>query len=202
MMSAAAINDLSRNAAIEAAREGRLPLVFEREDLTNPKTAKRHARHIPNLGQHRPEGWTPIRALFMDKSGWGAPSEPALTFDAFLRELRPGRGYALTEEGQFQAYITEFVPPGLEAWVVITPGEDVHVTASTLGAALDLARTWGYDAVNAKIEEAGDDGNYLPSGETFTGDELTSEEQYEEDEPDDDEGEDTSDEDDDTVGAL
>src|SRR3990167_9807592 len=174
MMSAAAINDLSRNAAIEAAREGRLPLVFEREDLTNPKTPARLARRIPNLGQHRPEGWTPIRALFVDKSGWGAPSEPALTIDAFLRELRPGRGYAMTEEGQFQAYITEFVPPGLQAWTVVVGAlipSHLYVTASTKDAALSLAQSWGYDPKAARQEEPGEDGNYLPGGETFTGEE-------------------------------
>jgi hypothetical protein len=54
----------------------------------------------------------------VDKTGWGAPWEPALTWDGLKRQLQayvaenPGHGFAITEEGQFQLYITAFRPLG------------------------------------------------------------------------------------------
>ena len=72
-------------------------------------------RGIPNFGSYRPAGFEKVDDLFVDKSGFGATDEPALTFGQFCGEVqRCGRehGYpvylALTEEGQFQAYVSVF----------------------------------------------------------------------------------------------
>lgn len=103
MMSAGAIQELQREAAQRAAREGKVPLIYELGDGPD------HLRHIPSIGTHRPPGYRETKNLyFVDSSGWGEPGEPALTFDQFAGRVRPGFAYAIVEEGQFQVYIQEF----------------------------------------------------------------------------------------------
>jgi hypothetical protein len=64
---------------------------------------------FPNLcGKPTPSGWEEVRDLFCDASGCGGPGEPALTIEQLKRELRPGFAYAITGEGQFQVYVTEY----------------------------------------------------------------------------------------------
>ena len=65
-------------------------------------------RGIPHFGDYRPKGWEELGSRMVDASGFGAPDEPAMTPDQFLKSLVPGHGYAITEAGQFQVYITEF----------------------------------------------------------------------------------------------
>lgn len=65
---------------------------------------------FPHIGSHRPSSWNLIDQLFVDSSGFGTPDEPALTIDQFKEELRPGFGYAIIEEGQFQLYVGVFSP--------------------------------------------------------------------------------------------
>jgi hypothetical protein len=36
------------------------------------------------------------------------PGEPALTQGQFIDRMKPGMGYAVIEEGQFQVYVGEF----------------------------------------------------------------------------------------------
>lgn len=62
----------------------------------------------PNFGYYRPNGWEVVNEYFVDSSGLGSESEPALTVGQFLAKVRKGYGYAITEEGQFQIYISEF----------------------------------------------------------------------------------------------
>lgn len=47
-------------------------------------------------------------AFFVDKSGWGRPGEPALTIGEFVDMIRPGYGYAVVEEGEFQVHVGVF----------------------------------------------------------------------------------------------
>jgi hypothetical protein len=47
-------------------------------------------------------------AFFVDKSGFGKPSEPALTLEEFVRVMRPGYYYAVVEEGEFQVKVGVF----------------------------------------------------------------------------------------------
>lgn len=64
---------------------------------------------IPFIGDYVPEGFTPTdRVLFVDTSGFGGREESALTTEEFLAALTPGYAYAMTEAGQFQAYIQEY----------------------------------------------------------------------------------------------
>ena len=51
------------------------------------------------------------------------------------------------------------------------PLGDSRPPVRALDAALSLAQSWGYDPKAARQEEPGEDGNYLPGGETFTGEE-------------------------------
>ena len=60
------------------------------------------------IGDYIPDGWEAIQNFFVDSTGWGRDNEPALTPENFLRKVKKGLGYAITEKGQFQVYITEF----------------------------------------------------------------------------------------------
>ena len=46
--------------------------------------------------------------FFVDKSGFGQPGEPALTLKEFGALARPGFGYGVVEDGQFQCHIGVF----------------------------------------------------------------------------------------------
>lgn len=109
MMSTQAIADLSRKAAVKAAKAGKVPLIIWPEDRKNPETSFAALRRIPNLGDHRPNGWELIESHFVDKSGFGEDDEPAMSVDQFLKMLVVDHGYGIIEEGQFQIYIGEFV---------------------------------------------------------------------------------------------
>jgi len=132
MMSLSTIKDIQAHAAYEAAQEGMVPLVVEYPE---------DARGIPFLGEYVPAGWriatwvemTGIPRnvyqasdddeviLFVDKSGFGSASEPALTLDELTSYMarNPGLGWAIYDEGQFQlnvrAYIEDPSAPGVEA---------------------------------------------------------------------------------------
>ena len=59
-----------------------------------------------------PEDWEESEVFFVDSSGFGSDYEPALTIDQFRDHLfdhateNPNDGYIITDEGQFQVYIT------------------------------------------------------------------------------------------------
>jgi hypothetical protein len=108
MLSPATIAELCRRQARIAARHKRVPLIVEAEDQQSGDRLAHHLRGIPNIGSHRPPGWTLVGTHFVDKSGLGARNEPALTFVQFLGVVQAGLGYAIIEEGVFQAVIGEF----------------------------------------------------------------------------------------------
>jgi hypothetical protein len=111
MMSLTAIVALNEEIAVKAAQEGRLPFV-----PVGPDDVDRWATFpFPNLGPYEPAGWEQTEtSWFVDKTGVGYPSEPALTVAQFKNELRryiaenPGHGFAITEEGPFQLYVSAF----------------------------------------------------------------------------------------------
>ena len=112
-MSLSVIAALARTQARRAARAKLVPLVVEGEDMPDDRRLGMYLRHIPNVGAYRPKGWRLVERMFVDKTGTGAEDEPALTFRQFLRTVRaagPGNGYAIIEEGEFQAFIGRFVP--------------------------------------------------------------------------------------------
>ena len=47
-------------------------------------------------------------AFFVDKSGFGQRGEPALTLQEFATLIRPGFGYGVVEDGQFQCHVGVF----------------------------------------------------------------------------------------------
>jgi hypothetical protein len=105
MMSAAAIRNISRQAAARAARNHQTPFIMEQEDLDE---TGRVLRHIPFLGNYLPKGFEKVDEYFVDSSGFGKEGEPALTFRQFCAKVRQngsGYGYGITEAGQFQVYI-------------------------------------------------------------------------------------------------
>lgn len=116
MMSATAIRQVSRDAAIRTARENKIPFTVEAEDIADWKrkiAAGRMPRlPFPFLGEYTPQGWkrTERDPLFVDSSGWGAEYEPALTVRALIEDghLTIGKAYAIIECGQFQLYLGEF----------------------------------------------------------------------------------------------
>ena len=70
---------------------------------------------FPFLGDYVPPGWTKTdEEWFVDSSGFGQESEPALTVVAFKKVLAeyvhdfPGRGFGITSAGQFQVYVAAY----------------------------------------------------------------------------------------------
>lgn len=115
MFSPEYLQQLSRDAAKKAARANKKPyVIFNREEIDSYPPFP-----FPNLGDHRPKGWTKREDdLFVDASGFGAEGEPALTVGQFMSALRrltaeaakesKTIGFAIVQEGQFQAYVGVF----------------------------------------------------------------------------------------------
>jgi hypothetical protein len=109
MLDLATIHEMAAEAAQEAAQEGRVPYEYWDGEPIGPPF------HFPFLGDYVPDGWRKRdNDLFVDKSGWGAPDEPAMTVDALVAEIKrllcaapPDKrlGFAITEQGQFQLYV-------------------------------------------------------------------------------------------------
>ena len=108
MMSLETIRRMSATQARKSAAAGRLPLGVESDDLLSDEVLLRHVRHIPNLGDRTPRGFTKVEDLFVDASGFGGDNEPALSQGQFLAKVKangPGFYYSICETGQFQVYI-------------------------------------------------------------------------------------------------
>ena len=54
-------------------------------------------------------GYKKVNEYFVDNSGWGSENEPALTARQFLGKVKQGYYYGITDMGQFQVYIGEFI---------------------------------------------------------------------------------------------
>jgi hypothetical protein len=113
MFSGQQIRDMERESAARAAKAGRLPFVVEREDLDDWRATEAAGAlprlPFPDLGDHVPAGWHAVDdPLFVDASGWGSEREPALTVRGLLAALRPGLGYGIVSQGQFQVYVQAF----------------------------------------------------------------------------------------------
>jgi len=87
---------------IEARRAGLQPYIAKHDHDEGVKQA-------PVVGHYIPAGWSPTRRFFVDSSGFGSEGEGALTFGQFLQEVTGDKAYAITEAGQFQVYIQEFI---------------------------------------------------------------------------------------------
>ena len=111
-MDVSAIVAVNEEQAARAAADGAEPWVPSEQFVK----LGRFPRMIPNLGYHEPGGWTKLEdPWFIDKSGMDK-SGPALSIDSFHKQWleyakeHPSRGYAITEEGQFQVYVSAFEP--------------------------------------------------------------------------------------------
>lgn len=63
---------------------------------------------VKRIGNKEIFGYKLIKEYFVDNSGLGSESEPALTVKQFLNEVKQGYFYAITGVGQFQVYIGEY----------------------------------------------------------------------------------------------
>jgi hypothetical protein len=94
--------------AAEAAQKSRVPYVpFDADEPQHWPPFP-----FPNLGSYIPPGWELTEHnWFIDKTGRGREYEPALTWPRFKALLldhiakHPDHGYAIIEEGPFQAVI-------------------------------------------------------------------------------------------------
>ena len=94
----------NRTRALQAAETKKTPFIFEKEDRGAFPPFP-----FPHIGSFIPEGWRKSEEYFVDSSGFGTVGESALTAEQFAGKMIPGRGYAITEAGQFQVYVSEFV---------------------------------------------------------------------------------------------
>jgi hypothetical protein len=107
MLSLIMIHALNQQQAQQAATDQLLPLVVEAEDKQSGDRLVTHLRQIPNLGSHRPAGWTLGRTLYVNASYQGRRGADALTFVQFLAEVQVGCGYAILERGTL-CHVGEF----------------------------------------------------------------------------------------------
>ena len=107
MLSLIMLHALNQQQAQQAASDHLLPLVVEAEDKQSGDRLVTHLRRIPNLGSHRPAGWTLGRTLFVDASHQGRRGDGALTFVQFLAEVQTGCGSAILQGGT-QCQVGEF----------------------------------------------------------------------------------------------
>lgn len=114
MMDVGTIKRLSAQAGRKAAKARKTPHVFTQTELGELLAGRLDAlKRVPNIGDYDPPCWEFVEDHFVDSSGFGAPGEPALTIEQFIRVVaqRPrDHGYAIHETGQFQIYIGEFAP--------------------------------------------------------------------------------------------
>ena len=113
MWSLEGIDYLNQQAAKKARQRSATPFVPDGSEVVESWPPF----PFPNLGDYDPPGWERTEeSWFVDKTGWGREWEPALTWDRLKDQMReyiaenPGHGFAITEEGQFQLYITAFRP--------------------------------------------------------------------------------------------
>ena len=111
MMSLAVLEAVNNQIARQAAREGLAPYVPASLD----EVAHCTPFTFPNIGYLKPRGWRRTgQTWFVDKTGEGLESEPALTWERFRRRLstyvycHPGHGIAVVEEGEFQVVVSAF----------------------------------------------------------------------------------------------
>lgn len=101
MMDLGTIRRLNAQSTRAAARSGNLPRLWDGDDK---------AFRCPYVGDRTPRGYrrTAREPLFVDTSGFGSTSEPALTQAQFVAAMTPGMFYGMTEHSQFQGYVAEF----------------------------------------------------------------------------------------------
>lgn len=109
MMSPETMDKMTRDAARDACELEQKPYLIWPQDLAAWKQGKGFPIPFPMIGDYVPEGWEADgEALFVDTSGLGGSGEAALSLPQLFDKLEVGRGYAFTQQGQFQAYLQKF----------------------------------------------------------------------------------------------
>jgi hypothetical protein len=121
MMSPEYIRSLSDDAAREASQKRKKPYaIFDVAELRRLEAGTKPLP-FPFLGSYTPPGYEKVEELFVDSSGFGSESEPAMTKRAFFKRLHADMAagnafsYALTEVGQFQCYVGVYRKKGATA---------------------------------------------------------------------------------------
>jgi molybdopterin converting factor small subunit len=110
------LKEVSEAEIIKVAGEGDETDPDNLQPLVTPMLVKTpdDITKIPS-GKISTKGFKEVEVLFADASGMGAPDEPALTLDQLKEKISElisqyGKIYcAITDEGQFQVYITVYV---------------------------------------------------------------------------------------------
>ena len=131
MMDLATLIHVNRQAARRSANVGKVPLILDQRDIDDMAAGadRMPSGGIPYIGDRAPKGWRHVNlslwfldddrhgvyleafgygAFFVDKSGFGSPGDPALTLQQFAALIRPGFGYGVIEDGQFQCHVGVF----------------------------------------------------------------------------------------------
>lgn len=116
MLSYSYIQEQSREQGEIARAEGKEPQPVEQAVVTYQSTGT--FAGLPFLGDYVPEGWVrcDIEPLFVDATGRGHKSEPALTIPAFIKTLRKyakardNYAVGIIEAGECQVYIALYRP--------------------------------------------------------------------------------------------
>jgi hypothetical protein len=106
MMSLEAIIAINKQAAAEAEKKRLTPFVPDGPEATKDWPPF----PFPSLGRV-PDGWEVAETFFVDTTGHGRASEPALTIDEFRLQIHrhitdhAEHAYAIIENGPFQVII-------------------------------------------------------------------------------------------------
>lgn len=115
MMSLEVIRSLAREQGNRARRHGVKPFIIWTEDLEDWKATLAIGNlprmPFPNMRAYVPAGWKPTgREWFCDKFGEGDNGR-STSARGLVEQLEVGKAYAITEEGEFQLYVSEFESP-------------------------------------------------------------------------------------------
>jgi len=99
-----------RKLDIKKANEKKEPFEWKQEHTEQFKHGGYPFPVIENTDKLN--GWKQTGSHFVDTSGFGREDEPALTQKQFHSKLKPGKAYAVTGMGKFQAHVGEFERAG------------------------------------------------------------------------------------------
>ena len=115
MMSLETIIALNNEVAHRASSKGMTPYIpFSPNEAEHITTFT-----LPNLGGYVPVGWEKVEDWFVDRTGHGYESEPALTHRSFSKllteyiSMNPDHGYGISEECPFQVVISAYRKVGI-----------------------------------------------------------------------------------------
>jgi hypothetical protein len=133
MMSMEVARQMAREQAEQSALEGKEPYFMMDWDIEElRKGIDECVRSFPNLGTYCPDNWKRVNleddlhlsgqgiymgdndgygAFFVDSTGWGSASEPAMSLEELIRHvitIGKGYGYALVEVGEMQVKVGVF----------------------------------------------------------------------------------------------